>query len=165
MRKLSEIMAGFPEPGPMPKRKRDESDEAYQARIEEHGWQEMAYRAVHSADPGAGQTFAHYVTARLVWGELPTPAREWLLFVIGSLLQKDELPSLHSGRPSDPRARYQRLVKLARFIVADEKKRPKARKDARLDEAAKVLGQRWVLDTDYKSKTFKELLKAMRAGS
>lgn len=140
MRTWHSIMRGFPAPGPRPKRRPGEPVDDYRARVEAHGWADYFYRAVHGADPWTKNHVAEIVANRIVSGaSLPTAAKEWLLFVLGSLIRDNAVPAAYRGRPADGRAALERQMDLAKFILEHEMAHPKTTVVDRLHQAAAAL--------------------------
>lgn len=163
MRTWSEIMAGFPEAGPLPKQRKGESQSDYNERLVAHAWADYNHRAVHGADPDRRRLQADMVAGWLMRGELPEPAAEWLLFVLGKLLQEDRIPTLHDGAPSDPRVKHYRRIDLAHFLLARRQNNPKEKVVDQLHAAAVALNTSFstIKDTYY-SAPFKTLFIRLR---
>lgn len=98
---------GFPDPGagnPLG---------ASPAETEEQFFASLAHRAVHGGAPDDRRLLADYAARWLLEGrELPPSLREWLAFV---LQQLEDTPHRHVGRPRDPRAELEFIMRLARF--------------------------------------------------
>jgi hypothetical protein len=167
MRTWSKIMvAGFPDPGPEPARQDGEPAEQRRAALQAHAWRRMAYRAVHGADPAAREQMLEATAALIATGgDMPQPAREWLLFVLGSLSKTDTVPALYRGRPSNQLDDLHRVSLAAQRYLELAGANPRERVVDRLatlaDEFAMSESKMTKL---YKSRRFKELLTLYAEG-
>jgi hypothetical protein len=163
MRSWSKIMKGFPEVPGMPSKPRTRGS------VERHGWQYYVYKAVHGNDPVHREYLIEVVARRLSSGApLPEPAREWLLFVLGTLQRRHAVPHLAVGRPIDHGATVRLYSDLFAFLRANSDK-PKSRRlpiSEALNRAAEKLSksQSTIRKLYYSAgyKSWRETLRAER---
>lgn len=93
---------GVTQPGECPLIEPDESAESITQRLDDHHWRRAAHGAAHGPNPAARREFAARVAYELHSGaELHPAARQWLIFVLGKLIERDVIPTTHLGRDFD----------------------------------------------------------------
>lgn len=93
---------GVTQPGEPPRLEPDESAESITQRLDDYHRRRAAHGAAHGPSPAVRREFAAHVAYELHSGaELHPAAREWLIFVLGKLIERDEIPTTHKGRNFD----------------------------------------------------------------
>lgn len=100
LRPFTEIVKGFPDPGPRPQSRRA-------LAVVEHEWAHYAHRAVHDNDPVYRDYMIGMILRCLASGApIGSAGVEWMIFVLATLQREEVVPHLAIGRPVD---RYKKL--------------------------------------------------------